>query len=100
MNLFIRGDFYCTFRIKLRASAVSGHRTDPPELGLAGKTCTESVTVPKNVPGNGRCAHMTCEMPSVFPDRVLGSCPSSSGALGCGCSAPWQNWVPPKSLMG
>lgn len=37
MNLFIRGDFYCTFRIKLRASAMSGRRTDPPELGLAGK---------------------------------------------------------------
>lgn len=37
VNLPVRGAFYYTFRVKLRASAVSGCRTDPPELGLAGK---------------------------------------------------------------
>lgn len=63
VNLFIRGDFYCTFRIKLRASAISGCRTDPPKLGLAGKTRAESVTMPENIPGNGPCAQMTCETP-------------------------------------
>lgn len=95
-----KGDFCCTFRIKLRASAISGRRTDPPELGLAGKTWAESVTVPKNIPGNGCWAQMTCETPSAIPDRVLGSFPSSSGVLGCRCLAPRQNWVPPKSPMG
>lgn len=95
VNLFIRGDFYWTFGIKLRASALLGRGTDPPELGLAGQTRAESVTVPGNTPGNGPCARMTCETPSAIPDPGLGSFPSSSGALGCGCSAPWQNWVPP-----
>lgn len=53
--LFIRGDFYCTFRIKLRASPLSGCRIDPPELDLTGKPCAESVIVPKDIPGNSHC---------------------------------------------
>ena len=81
VNLFVRGDFYCTFRIKLRASAISGCRTNPPELDLAGKSWAESVAMPENIPGNGHCAQMTCETPSAIPDRVLGSFPSSSGVL-------------------
>lgn len=35
VNLSVRGAFYYTFRVKLRVSAGSGCRTDPPELGLA-----------------------------------------------------------------
>lgn len=62
VNLFIRGDFYCTFRIKLRASAVSEHRTDPPELVWLEKHA-ESVTLAENIPGNGRCARRPAKRP-------------------------------------
>lgn len=70
VNLSIRGAFYYTFRVKLRASAVSGGRTDPPELSLAGKTCTESVPVLRAAL-NSPCAQMTCGTPSAVPDWIL-----------------------------
>lgn len=66
VNLPIRGAFYYTFRVNLRASAVSGCRTDPPELGLAGKTCAESVTVLRT-PLDSPCAQMSCGTPSAVP---------------------------------
>lgn len=62
VNLFIRGDFYCTFRIKLRASAISECRTDPPELVWLEK-CAESVTLAKNIPGNSCCAQRPAKRP-------------------------------------
>lgn len=63
VNLFIGGDFYCTFRIKLRASAMSGCRADPPELSLAGKT-SAVCSLCENTAGNGCRAGVTCETTS------------------------------------
>lgn len=66
VNLSIRGLFLYTFRVKLRASAVSGCRTDPPELGLAGKTRTECVPVLRTAL-KSPCAQMTRGTPSAAP---------------------------------
>lgn len=83
VNLSIRRAFYFTFRAKLRASAVSGCRTDPPELGLAAACCV--LRAPLNssdVLRNTQCCSWL---------RAASFTPSS---VCCECSAPRQNWVP------
>lgn len=90
VNLSIRRVFYCTFRAKLRASAVSGCRTDPPELGLAARTC--SLLCAQNSPEQPSCSDVLWNTQCCSWLRAA-SFTSSSEC--CECSAPRQNWVPP-----
>lgn len=97
VNSSIRGDFYYTFRVKLRASAVSGCRTDPPELGLAGKNMCRVCYCAQNAPERPLCSD---DLWNTQCCSSLSAASFASPSVCSKCSAPWQNWVPPKSLVG